>query len=175
MKFPKILTSAELSELEALDKAATQGTWAWFGNTRMQHIYLATIERGRKIVMDFARWGMQRAQPRFQKPPEHGFMDGVEAFVRYEADHREDIGYLDHPDARLLVEARNALPTLLRMAREREALVPVLDRVLVLLDARVVDGVLSEHFFDMFKKLRAEAVAAASVVYGNQEAKPCPT
>ncbi|ANJ26786.1 hypothetical protein [Agromyces aureus] len=44
---------------------ATPGPWGWFGNTKANHVYLATQRWGRHLVMDFARWGMQAAQPVF--------------------------------------------------------------------------------------------------------------
>ena len=52
-------------EIKARRDAATPGPWGWFGNTEVRHIYLATKQWGRQIVMDFGRWGMQSAQPRF--------------------------------------------------------------------------------------------------------------
>ncbi|MBY5917310.1 hypothetical protein HFO77_23230 [Rhizobium leguminosarum] len=44
----------------------TPGPWAWFGNASSNSIYLATTHSGRRYVMDFVRWGMRGAQPRFQ-------------------------------------------------------------------------------------------------------------
>lgn len=48
---------------------ATPGPWGWFGNTAVQHIYLATQRWGRHMVMQFDRWGMQNAQPTFFERP----------------------------------------------------------------------------------------------------------
>ena len=48
------------------DKRCTPGPWEWFGNTKMREVYLATTHSGRVFVMDFVRWGMTNAQPRFQ-------------------------------------------------------------------------------------------------------------
>ena len=44
----------------------TKGPLRWFGYSRLQDIYLATIHRGRQVVMGFERWGMRSAQPTFQ-------------------------------------------------------------------------------------------------------------
>lgn len=48
---------------------ATPGPWGWFGNTSVQHVYLATQHWGRHLVMSFQRWGMQGAQPTFFERP----------------------------------------------------------------------------------------------------------
>jgi hypothetical protein len=50
----------------------TEGPWQWFGNTKLNEVYLATKDRGRILVMDFVRWGMSGAQPRFQVALEDG-------------------------------------------------------------------------------------------------------
>lgn len=50
-------------ELRKLAMAATPGPWMWDQNE--YHVWLCTPDRGRLIVMDFVRKGMQRAQPRF--------------------------------------------------------------------------------------------------------------
>ena len=55
-----------LDRIEEIAKAATPGPWQWYGNTKMHEVYLATVNRGRVYVMDFVRWGMAGAQPRFQ-------------------------------------------------------------------------------------------------------------
>lgn len=49
---------------------ATPGPWGWFGNTAVNHIYLATQRWGRHMVMTFERWGMQGAQPGFYDRPD---------------------------------------------------------------------------------------------------------
>lgn len=60
------MTLEERAKLRKIAEAATPGPWQWFGNTKMHEVYLATPDRGRLLVMDFARWGMGGAQPRFQ-------------------------------------------------------------------------------------------------------------
>jgi hypothetical protein len=61
----------DLKRAKELCEAATAGPWQWFGNTKMREVYLATIDRGRVFVMDFVRWGMSSAQPRFQLRDQH--------------------------------------------------------------------------------------------------------
>lgn len=54
-----------LSEIRDRLTRSTPGPWGWFGNTKTHQIYLATQRWGRHFVMEFARWGMQDAQPVF--------------------------------------------------------------------------------------------------------------
>lgn len=54
-----------LAEIVERAEAATPGPWAWFGNTDVHNIYLATKRYGRMFVMGFRRWGMQGARPIF--------------------------------------------------------------------------------------------------------------
>lgn len=90
----------------------TKGPWAWFGNASTQSIYLATKHSGRRYVMDFTRWGMRGAQPRFQ--PKRGMRDakelimfevgdrsvvGVEAAKKDTSVYRLDIRGVNAPDA----------------------------------------------------------------------------
>lgn len=88
----------------------TPGPWRWFGNLKTKEIYLATVAQGRIFVMDFARWGMQGAQPRFRRE----FMRGVDQVAVREVAYRGDIARIDHPDARLIETA----PELLAAAEE---------------------------------------------------------
>lgn len=99
----------------------TAGPWNWFGCTQTGRIYLATENRGRIHVMDFARWGMQGAQPRFAQ----GFeMVPASEFAIYQVGpgkghsnvkgklYRYDIAAIDHPDARLIAAAPDLLESL---------------------------------------------------------------
>lgn len=56
-----------LKELRKTAEAATPGPWHWAGNADNHQLYLATWIKGagRCQVMDFERWGMQGAIPRF--------------------------------------------------------------------------------------------------------------
>jgi hypothetical protein len=54
-----------IDAIRARANRATPGPWGWFGNTKSNHIYLATRHWGRHMVMGFRRWGMQSAQPEF--------------------------------------------------------------------------------------------------------------
>ena len=97
-------------------EAATPGPWGWFGNLKADGPYLATVHGGRRFVMQFARLGMQSAQPRFQVyDPEHdwGYMVDGRDLAIYEADHRADIVGFDNPDAEFIAHARQDVADLL--------------------------------------------------------------
>lgn len=59
--------SDNLDTLRKTAEAATPGPWHWAGNADNHQLYLATWIKGagRCQVMDFERWGMQGAIPRF--------------------------------------------------------------------------------------------------------------
>lgn len=97
----------------------TPGPWAWFGSASSNSLYLATKHSGRRYVMDFTRWGMRGAQPRFQ-PEKRGMVDakdllqfevgdrsvvGVEAARKDPSVYRMCIRGIDCPDARLVAAA----------------------------------------------------------------------
>lgn len=56
-------------EIKAVAQAATPGKWCWRVDVRHKNIYLHAQHSGQLTVMDFTRWGMQSAQPRFRVPP----------------------------------------------------------------------------------------------------------
>lgn len=108
----------------------TPGPWAWFGNARTNSLYLATVHSGRRYVMDFTRWGMRGAQPRFQ--PGKGVMVdakellqfevgdqsivGVEAAKKDPSVYRMDVRGIQCADARLIAAAPELLAALRDMA-----------------------------------------------------------
>lgn len=91
----------------------TPGPWGWFGNTEHGGLYLATVNDGRRLVMDFVRQGMQSAQPRFQV---NGLMIPAVDLVKYEVAYRKDITGVDHPDARLIALAPEMFEYIRRLA-----------------------------------------------------------
>lgn len=104
----------DLDSLERVARAARPGPWQWYGDTKAHSVYLATVHGGRVFVMDFVRWGMTGAQPRFQLPlsstkehPWAGVMRSVGELgkeehhlgPRFEASYRRQFTGIGHPDA----------------------------------------------------------------------------
>jgi hypothetical protein len=123
----------DLKALRALCDQATPGPWQWYGNTKQCEIYLATTHSGRRFVMDFVRWGMGGAQPRFQVTVDGneaggGIMRSIRDLAEgdenakgrlpllgplFEVDYRRQFVGVGHPDAEFIASARNALPAAL--------------------------------------------------------------
>lgn len=97
----------------------TPGPWAWFGNASSHSLYLATTHSGRRYVMDFTRWGMRGAQPRFQ-PSKGGMIDakdllqfevgdrsivGIDAAKKDTSVYRKDVRSINSADARLIASS----------------------------------------------------------------------
>jgi len=61
------LTPEREAEIRSTRAESSGGRWFWTGNTAYQRIFLARRVAGLGLVsvMDFKRWGMQGAQPRF--------------------------------------------------------------------------------------------------------------
>lgn len=107
----------------------TPGPWSWFGNGKMNSVYLATAHSGRHWVMGFERWGFSGAQPRFH-PEGRGLVDacqllqfvvgnsdvrGMEQAKADESVYRYDIRNIDNPDARLIAAAPCLLEALVEI------------------------------------------------------------
>ncbi len=114
-------TSTRAAIEAALAAGPTDGPWAWFGEGKYNQLYLATVLNGRRYVMDFVRWGMKGAQPRFQI---NGLMEDAKDLFKFEvgnpsvtgvaqakADssvYRFDVAEIDHPDARWIAACNPA-------------------------------------------------------------------
>lgn len=114
----------DLEAIRARRAAAAPGPWHWAGNTDSRNIYLASWRRGagRCTVMDFARWGMQSARPRFIDS--ELFMNNADEYPVWEvspesrrrddpAVYRADIIDIRHPDAQLIAHAPQDIDDLL--------------------------------------------------------------
>jgi hypothetical protein len=119
----KPMTEDEIEAARALDAARTPGEWQWFGNMKMHEVDLATVDRGRVFVMQFDRWGMRGAQPRFQVrlngEPGSGIMRdlgdlGPALGPQMIGSHRNDFIGIGHPDARFIAACSTLVPRLLR-------------------------------------------------------------
>jgi hypothetical protein len=103
--------------LKALE-AATPGRWYWEGFTKDKSASLITTRFGHRTIMDFVRWGMDSASPRFHTEDGMKRLDAP-GMVTYRQEHRENHFYtINHPDAYLIANA----PEWLRNALERERL-----------------------------------------------------
>jgi hypothetical protein len=114
----------DLDELERKAKAATPGPWQWYGNSKMHSVYLATVGGGRVFVMDFERWGMTGAQPRFQvdqRMVRLGELAKSEHPLgpKFEVPYRRDFAGIGHPDA-AHIAANDPTTTLALIVRIRE-------------------------------------------------------
>ena len=118
------MSKVDLEELERIAKAARPGPWQWYGNTKMYDVCLATVDRGREFVMDFVRWGMAGAQPRFQidhRMVTLGELAADEHALgpKFEVSYRRQFAGIGHPDARHIA-ANDPSTTLALIARIRE-------------------------------------------------------
>lgn len=122
-------------------EAATPGPWHWAGNTDSKNIYLATWLKGlgRCIVMDFTRWGMQNARPRFS---DDLMMVKADTMVTYEVApeatsrddpkvYRADISGIRHPDAVLIEHSKADIEFLLHRLHATEARAAEAEKVLL--------------------------------------------
>lgn len=144
----------DIEKLRALAEKATPGPWQWFGNTKMNEVYLATVNRGRRFVMDFVRWGMGGAQPRFQvsidgRDEAGGVMRSLAQLAegdenaagrlpplgpKFEASHRKQFTGIGHADAAFIAAANPA------------AVLALLDEVARLTVCLVKANSQAEHF-----------------------------
>lgn len=78
-----------------------KGVVTWEGNTKYNDLALMTRGGGRRLVMDFARWGMKGGQPRFQVyDGRSGIMEEASGLLT--ATERGEVLGIKHPDAELI-------------------------------------------------------------------------
>jgi hypothetical protein len=112
-----------LAEIETRHSAATPGPWRWFGNLHAKSVYLATVNRGRIYIMDFVRWGMGSAAPRFNVPSEEPVlttMQRADGLLRT-GWNRSDIVGIGHPDAVAIEYSWEDVDCLIADVRELKA------------------------------------------------------
>ena len=97
------------------------GPWCWNGHATRRNLVLSTVRGGRITILDFSRWGMSNAEPRFQKPPsgKAGVMINGRMFLKFATGNPAVTGVtealqpdsdvydmqirdIDHPVARLM-------------------------------------------------------------------------
>lgn len=105
------------NEIRKRCEAATPGPWYWDVIDAHKCICL---ESARWKVMDFARYGMHGAAPRFLVD---GIMERADALLKSipgKEHHRGFDNYIDHPDAAFIAASRTDVPYLLDRVAELE-------------------------------------------------------
>lgn len=119
------LTPEEESRLEAIEaraQKATAGPWGWFGyGGKTRELYLATLSRGRLLIMDFVRWGTQRAQPRFRGPD--NIMVEASATLKYTHEDSTQIVGIDNPDAEFIEHSHEDMTFVLGLIQRLRRLI----------------------------------------------------
>lgn len=114
MSTPDLKTRVEA--IRARHAAATRGPWKWFGYLGARNVSLEAP--GMNTVMDFIRWGMNGAQPRFNTK---GLLDPLsDLVVPDSAEGRGRITDVNHPDARFMANAWQDVADLLARVAELE-------------------------------------------------------
>lgn len=129
------MNEQELKEIRERAEKATPGRWYWHGYKRNKSMYLLSTSNGHQVVMDFDRWGMHGAIPRFRVD---GIMHRAEKFIIPRQDHKPDGEFyeLDHPDADFIAHARTDIPKLLdEVERLRKQLKRIADCTIFSADA----------------------------------------
>lgn len=119
------LSDAELCELERLEREATPGKWKWTVNLTSKSVHIESTGQGSWLehVLSFERWGMQSAKPLFLNKAKGLLIDVLELLrvVPGREHHKRWHQTIDHPDAIIMCEARNALPAILSEIRALRA------------------------------------------------------
>lgn len=92
--------AVDLDAIRARHAAASRGPWRWFGYMSNRDVSL----EGRGVtVMDFVRWGMSCAQPRWSV---HGILEKLaDLIVPDTAAGRGRVTDINHPDARFIASS----------------------------------------------------------------------
>jgi hypothetical protein len=114
------MSANEVVSLEGIE--ATPGPWRWEVNPGSHGIELCGGKPMYDMtVMDFVRWGMRHAQPRFVVG---GLLYKAEQFMHVapqRAHHKEWFQLLNHPDANLIAAAPCLLKAAERLLAELHA------------------------------------------------------
>lgn len=108
-----------LEEIRTRTTEASDGPWFWRGNVDVRSLRLSRSRPGLGLctVMDFARWGMQSARPRFTRSVDDLWMADADAMPVFEVCrdatersdervYRGDVVGIRHPDAEFIAHSR---------------------------------------------------------------------
>ena len=120
---PADICQLDLEPIKRREAAAIRGPWQWVVSLKSKEARLEAAISGFEVVMDFVRWGMGGAKPRFQRK---SLMVDAEAFattVKGREHHSTWYQTIDHPDAQFIAHARTDVPALIaEVERLRAAL-----------------------------------------------------
>lgn len=109
-----MLSEEQLNALERLNEAATKGPWRWNLNLKSKSVQLEGVTGMSETVMDLKRWGTNGAKLRFLRDGLMVDCDNLTKAHPNREHHKHWCADIEHPDAKLIVDARNVLPELLR-------------------------------------------------------------
>ena len=108
-----------------LCNAATMGPWQWDVNKKCRTVHLGNHKW---VVMDFVRWGMNSAQPRFSY---EGLLEkSSDLAIERKAHH---VGFdmdIVNPDAQFIAQAREGWQHAIERAIQAEERVKLLEKAL---------------------------------------------
>lgn len=119
----------DIKAIRELCDKATPGPWYWDVIDAHKCICL---ESARWKVMDFARYGMNGAAPRFLVDGIMERADNLLKSIPGKEHHRGFDNYIDHPDAEFIAKSREIIPALLdelEAAQNAQRWIPVTERL----------------------------------------------
>lgn len=127
------MTEERLKEIEARHAAATKGPWFWRINLKSKEVHLESHNRDGwlETVMDFVRWGMGNAKPRFLQQEKSLMVDANElaAIIPKREHHKDWAQTLDHPDANAIAHSWQDIGDLLAEVKRLQQLENYVDHL----------------------------------------------